>query len=334
MILLTIAAAVVAAQPAKLHTYKDWIVGCDNGHVCQAHAMAPEAGGEDYLAMTIDRGGRSGDGAVLWAPLPYGIATGDRISLKVDGATAITLTVRSEDSISLPLTGGLLAALRNGGHASLFDAGGKKLGEASLAGLAATLRYIDDQQGRVGSVGALIATGAKPDAAIPAPPPYPVIVTPAPSSKPPRTVSIAVATRLIGPDNATCDDTDDKVKPQAYRLDATHSLVLIAYPCSNRPHNYFTGVYVLDETGPARPARFDVPPGLDERLANGAGDLTNGGWDSKTRQLVSYERGLGGCTSESYVWDGSRFRLVEQDETDECRGSVYFIRTWTARASR
>lgn len=337
MILLVLAAAAATVQSGKLNTYKDWIVGCDNTRVCQANALAPEDGGDDnYLMLEIKRGGLPGDAATLSVPLPDGTAIGSHLSLKVDGAAVAAFTTRSKDEASLPLTGRLLAALGNGNKATLSGAGGD-LGEASLAGAAATMRYIDDQQRRVGTVGALKATGARPDASIPAPPPVPVIDTPPPSPRPPRTLSVAEATRLIGPDNATCDYADVKVEPHAYRLDAAHSLVLVEHPCGNGAYNYFTSVYVLDETGPPRDAHFDLPPSMDEPSSDGTGDLTNGDWDPKARQLISYEkgRGLGDCGSaESYVWDGARFRLVEQDQMGECRGSTDFIRTWTARASR
>jgi hypothetical protein len=335
MILLALAAAVAAAQPAELHTYKDWVVGCDNVRVCQANALERDADDDDYLELTIKRGARPGDRATLFVPLADS-DQGERLSLKVDGVDVVTFTARAKVGASLPLTGALLAALRNGAHVMVFDDDGKKLGGTSLAGLAAALRYIDDQQGRVGAVGALRATGARPDAETPAPPAYPVIVMPAPSAKPPRTLSVATATRLIGPDNATCDYANGKVKPRAYRLDAAHSLVLIDIPCGNGAYNYFTSVYVLGETGEARPARFDLPPTMSAPSTDGSGQLTNGDWDPKTRRLGSFEkgRGLGDCgATETYAWDGARFRLVERDEMGECRGSTDFIRTWIARVS-
>ena len=337
MNLLVIAAVAAAAQPWKLHTYKDWIVGCDNVRVCQANALEVPPGGDDFLAITVSRGALPTDRATLSVPLPDGAAIGQRFSLKVDAATVVTFPVRSKDSASLPLSGGLLAALRKGQHATLLDASGKKAGEASLAGLAAAMRYVDDQQGRVGTIGALVATGPKLDATVPAPPASPLIVTPAASSKPPRTVSVTVATRLIGPDNATCDYANAKVEPRAYRLDAAHSLVLIDHPCGNSAYNYFPSVYVLDEAGSARPASFDQPDGMGESFAADTGDLTNGDWDPKTRRLSSYEkgRGFGDCgLNQIYAWDGERFRLLEQAEMGECRGSIHFIRTWTARANR
>jgi hypothetical protein len=147
-------------------------------------------------------------------------------------------------------------------------------------------------------------------------------------------LTVAEATRLIGEDSATCD-YGDKVKPEAYRLDATHSLVLVPHPCGNGAYNYFTSVYIIDEAGKVRPAQFDLSPGMGE-ANDPAPDLTNGDWDPKTRTLDSYEkgRGLGDCGgTEKYVWDGSRFRLIEATMMGECRGSTDFIRVWTARAA-
>jgi invasion protein IalB len=335
MIFSIAAAAAVAPQPANLHTYKDWIVGCDNIRVCQANALEPDGGDDDYLATTISRSPMSGDRAALFVPLPEQTEIGDSFSLKVDGTTVVKFTASAKESMSFPLTGKLLVTLRKGERLMLLDAGGKSVGVVSLAGLAAALRYIDDQQGRVGTVGALEAIGTKADAVVPTPPAAPVIFTPAPSSRPPRTISVAAATQLIDPDNATCDYAHGKVEPRSYRLDAKQSLVLIDIPCGNGAYNFYTGVYVLGETGAARAARFDLAPGMGELSTDGTGELTNGDWDPKTRKLSSYEkgRGLGDCgTTEGFVWDGARFRLVEQNAMGECRGSVDFIRTWIARS--
>jgi len=227
--------------------------------------------------------------------------------------------------------------LLGGQRAVLVDAQGTNAGGASLAGLAAALLYFDDQQHRIGTMGALKAIGQRPDSTIPTPPAAPLIAPPAPSPRPPRGISVGEATRLIGPDAATCEYANGKVSPQAYRLDVGHSLVLVALPCGDGAYNFTTSVYVVGEAGPPRPALFDVAPGMgDEAGKPGTGDLTNGDWDPKSRRLTSYEkaRGIGDCGStESYVWDGTRFRLVEQNEMDECRGSMDYIRTWIARTA-
>ena len=56
-ILLALAAAATAPQPGELKTFRDWIVGCDNGRACQAVALVPESeDGENYLMLVVERG--------------------------------------------------------------------------------------------------------------------------------------------------------------------------------------------------------------------------------------------------------------------------------------
>lgn len=338
MILFALAAALAGPQPQTLHTYKDWVVGCDNVRVCQANALMPEEGADDYLMVTITRSNAPGDHAALSVPLPDKTAAGTRFTLKVDGAQVAAFSAQGQEAATLPLSRTLLTALLAGQRLALFDASGKSIDEASLGGLAAALLYIDAQQQRVGTAGALKATGTKPDSSVPTAPATPLIAAPAPSSKAPRTITAALATKLIGPDDATCEEASSKVEPHAYRLDASHSLILVDHPCGNGAYNYFTSVYVLDESGPPREAQFDLAPGMSENAGKpGSGELTNGDWDAKSRQLTSYEkgRGIGDCgSSEAYAWDGARFRLVEQNVMGECRGSIDYIRVWTAQAGR
>jgi invasion protein IalB len=337
VILLALAAAAAAAadpRPGELKTYKDWIVGCDNLRSCQANVLMPD-GADDFLPLTVARRGGPSDPALLDVPLPDGSTAGTRFTLRVDGKTIAAFASDKDGAAELPLTRPMLAVLLNGTKVDLLDAKGASVNSASLAGFAAALLCIDDKQRRVGTAGALKATGAKPDSAVPQPPSAPLIAVPPASAKPPRKLTVVQATRLIGDDAAVCEYSTHKVEPRSYRLDAGHSLVLIDYPCGNGAYNYFTGVYVLDESGPPRPAKFDLPPGMGEASTDGTGELTNGDWDPKARTLGSYEkgRGLGDCGStESYAWDGRRFRLIEQNVMGECRGSIDYIRVWTAQA--
>ena len=163
------------------------------------------------------------------------------------------------------------------------------------------------------------------------PPPLPVVAVPPTDARPPRTLSVARATQLIGPDNAKCDYATGKVEPEAYRLDARTSLVPVAHPCGNGAYNYYSSAFLIDEIGRVRPAKFDTDkpnPKDGENMG-----LVNSGYNPKTRRLGSFMkgRGLGDCgAGQEFVWDGTRFRLVEQTVMGECRGSVDYIRTWRA----
>src|SRR5262249_33644867 len=64
--------------------------------------------------------------------------------------------------------------------------------------------------------------------------------------------------------------------------------------------------------------------------------LINTDFDPETGHLSSsyMSRGLGDCgESHDYAWDGTRFRLVEGQAMNECRGSYNWIVLWRARTT-
>ena len=65
MIALLAAIAVAAPVQGELKTFKDWIVGCDNGLACQADGVLPE---DDSVPATIAvrRGPEAGAIPEIW----------------------------------------------------------------------------------------------------------------------------------------------------------------------------------------------------------------------------------------------------------------------------
>lgn len=318
-------AAAQAPKPGPLKTFGDWTVGCDNGRACQAVALVPEADDRDhYLLLVIDREAAGPAAAKLTAPLdpkPAG-----RPVLIVDSRIVARLPPAA-DTTTIPLDRTLATALADGGMVALGNGVTPPVASASLKGLAAALLYMDAQQLRLGTVGALRRAGPKPDAGIAAPV-LPVLNRPARGAAPPKTMSVAAATRAIGAEAATCDDAQDSVKPRTFRLDPRHSLVLVDHPCGNGAYNMFTSAYVLDEAGRATEAPFDTEVGMSEKSN---AELVNANWDDKARILSSYTkaRGIGDCgATQEFAWYGTRFRLTKQTEMNECRGSIDYITTW------
>ena len=146
-----------------------------------------------------------------------------------------------------------------------------------------------------------------------------------------RAIGKAQALAAMPNEAKDCETPTVDVKPEAHRLDAKHSLVLVAHPCNNGAYNLFSTALIVDEGGRVAPARFDMDPGMGMEVG---GQVVNGDWDPRTRRLGTFARarGVGDCgTTKSYAWDGAGFRLVEQMEMEECRGSTDFITTWRAR---
>jgi hypothetical protein len=118
---------------------------------------------------------------------------------------------------------------------------------------------------------------------------------------------------------------------ETHKLDASRTLVLLG--CGSGAYNL--SVVPLIAEGSGRDVRINVAPfddqGADKPM------LTNADWDEKSGLLSSYAkgRGIGDCgVAQHYAWDGTRFRLVEQTEMSECRGSIDYITTWRAKVTR
>lgn len=321
MLVLALAAAVVQPQPGELKTFGDWTVGCDNARSCQAVALVPEGEDRDaYLLLVVKRDAGPNARPVLTFTTEKNLP--GSFAMRVDGKPVLRIARAS----LLPVP----PELADGRRATLTDGQGRTLASASLAGLSAAFLYIDERQGRIGTVGALRRKGTKSDSAVPAPPPLPRVVQPRSGPKPPRSLTAAAAVRLIGPENAACEDARGPVRPRVFRLDATHSLALVEHPCGNGAYNIMSSAFVVDEAGRAAPARFDAAPGMDGEPGH---ILVNAAWNAGARRLTDFvkARGLGDCGGRGeYAWDGERFRLVRQEAMGECRGSTDYITTWRA----
>jgi Protein of unknown function (DUF1176) len=149
-----------APVPGKVEAFKDWTVGCDNGLACQAVSLAPEGASEGILSMIVTR--PPGATAPLSIEMSGFTTKAERYRVVVDGRVVTTGTMQV-GSETIAVSGAnamkLARAMARGKAMRVIDGAGTDLGAASLSGVSAALRYIDGQQGRAGSRGAVIATG-------------------------------------------------------------------------------------------------------------------------------------------------------------------------------
>jgi hypothetical protein len=313
---LLLLAGASAPHPSDLKTIRDWVVGCDNGRACAAAGLMPE---DVYDAATagIARGAEANAAADVWVNVPEGVPA----AALVDGRR-FELRAGSDAGYRASDPAGLLAALAAGRAAVVVDSAGKPLGALSTAGIAAALLYMDEKQGRLGNVTALVRKGPAPASAVPPPPALPVVLSAPPSSKPPRRPTAKQIRAARGEDS--CERASDEQPAESYRLDARHSLALVPVHCGSGAYNFLSVPLLLDEAGKVTTLKLEAE----------YDGLYNAEWDPKARRLGSYQkgRGIGDCgTTQTYAWDGAAFRLVEQTEMRECRGSMDYITTWRAR---
>ncbi len=327
-------AAASTPVPGAIKTFSDWTVGCDNGRSCQAVGLMRE---DDVSGptMVIARGPTVDAIPEVRIVIEKSAAS----LLSLDGKLLPTRIENTEDGDTYAKTFVLvdrqdrlafIQSIRNGQQIEVLDRARKQIGTASLRGLTAALIYMDDKQKRTGLRSALGRPGTIPDSDVEAPPALPVIVRPKTPKLAPRRLSAADIARETR--SLECKPGQQSGEDITYaRLDGRTTLALLPFPCGNGAYNYFSYALLIDEKGKVRPATFDLRGPMGDREH----ELVNALWNPAARKLATYSkgRGLGDCgVTQHYVWDGSRFRLIDQAEMQECRGSADFIQTWIAEA--
>lgn len=319
----------------KLQTFRDWTVGCDNGLACQTVALMPDGPDDDRLSLVIVRA--AGASAPLEIEMSGFVSKADRYRVVIDGKVAQTgnMTTGSE---TIKLTGPgalrLARAIAKGKAMRLIDGTGADLGAASLSGASAALRYMDAEQGRAGSKGAVIATGPKmPTARKPA---LPVITAKkiTPTNVLPDTAALVALSESSPCAAERFGSTEDTAFSLGNGTKGAQALVLLN--CGAGAYNFSSGVHIgqRDDQGKWT---FDIAK-FDYGAIGFSDDskipiLINADWDAASQTISSYAkgRGLGDCgSSESWVWDGNGFRLTAATAMGECRGSIDWIPVWRA----
>ena len=317
------AAGAQAPKPGALETYKDWTIGCDNRNRCEAVSLLPEGGEwpDSPIMVGVVRDAGPDGAAEVW--VSRDAKGGGEFSFHVDGRKVASAMSRDGDATLRGPQASALAIAMARGSVLEIKAGNRSLGKPSLAGSGAALRYMDARQGRAGTSTALVATGAMGPIAVRAAPTAPTIRrAPLPGTSAPASLWREELT-AIGKFTGCAEEMKGAEPPQLYRLSKGETLILV--PCGSGAYN-FTSIPVIATGDPGRRAfrlaGFDMKPGWSEEEARPM--LVNAGWTQEKLRLDSFAkgRGLGDCGgSEAYVWDGTRFRLIEATSMGECRGA-------------
>ncbi len=329
LILAMLALAQVAPQQGPMKTFGDWGVACDNVKRCEMTSLMPEGGdwSDNGWQMSVTREAGPTGG---WTVELIGEETRAGLTVHVEGAPAASAAaVWRGDSFSGGEALSLVTALANGKAVIVRDGAGKVLGRVSLAGSSASLRFIDAEQGRAGTVSAAVAKGAKPASAVPAAPALPVVASIRATGTPAALSSAQLDQLWTQSDCAESYETESQPEVGRHALGGGATLVLV--PCGAGAYNFSSVPYVI-KAGKAQIAAFDSQPGW---TGDGPPMLVNAGFDARTGELGSYAkgRGIGDCgSSETYVWEGYWFRLSLSGVMGVCRGSINWLTVWRARA--
>lgn len=326
-VLIALAAALAVAggaHAAGTKQVKDWLGVCANTGACSAFGFSPEEdenGG--YLIIQRD-GGPSAPPHISIVFDPGDKQPTADWTLKLDGhpiAGAGPAHAEGSDAgARAELTGhaasAVIGALRNGQSLQVL-AGGKQQVAISLAGSAAILLWVDDQQGRLETVTALARPGPKPASSVPPPTPVPLIRAAAPVD---QTGVLEHAPKGMTKGIEDCD-LDPSITPDDTIARLAPGVMLWGPQCGMGAYNEVSVFFIGDEHGRnLKRVKFPEPPGADQ-----ASDdlLINVSFDPKSQTLASFSkgRGIGDCGQVTdWAWSGKAFVVISEDTMPACRG--------------
>jgi hypothetical protein len=323
------ALAYAPASHADSKEFRDWFAVCDNVRTCSAYGVAPDIGGA-YFRFERD----GAPDATL--KIVIGVDLGDGVTAKLafddaslPGLPADPVVGKKGDDDDIAriefseprVVETLVASLRKAAKLKITridppnakDKSDPAETEVSLAGAAAAMLWMDEQQKRIGTVTALVGRGDKSASAVPAPPALPIVIaakrptTPAPKKAPADVIAKA---------RAVCEEKVDM--EDATRLSAND--VMYWFHCKEQSgaYNYMYALILGSPGKPPKEVEFSAPRGLVNVEAN-----INPGFDQETGVLSFFNkgRGIGDCGQASdWVWDGRAFRLLSYRSMGDCKG--------------
>lgn len=307
--------------------YKDWHIVCDNTLTCRAVGFDhQDPASEDYSSISILLVRKAGANQSL---IGY-VRTNDEeieqlsdtpITVKVNNQALGTVKTDDEPYELRPKQiSSIISALKSNDKTVSFQQNNKTW-RLSNAGFNAVMLKMDEVQGRIGTIGAIIKTGNKDESRV-----YPSI--PAPIIKKAAVISPEHSQKLTldevirrFPDfethyknEADCHfdlshsaEESDTPTFQLFALDKDNDL--LAASC-------WFGAYNFGE------AYWVIPKGTSANK-NEIKFVTRSGTEYTDGEIseIHKSRGVGDCSSRTYwTWNGQQFLLSSDITTGSCRG--------------
>ena len=286
--------------------HKDWGLQCDNTRTCRAVGYQAESGDSEPVSIRLTREAGPNTPVLIDLQVSTEKTSPSALQLKVG---KLLLTGLTGDIARVPASQvpGLLQELLKNQDATVTA--GADQWVLSLAGASAVLLKMDEAQGRVGTPGALVRRGNRPEASVLGPVPAPRINVARLVHE--RKGDAALARPLqdavdLKDVTEQCNgDTAQRSDVQVRRL--TDNKMLLSMPCAMGAYN-FGGLHWIANDRP--------PYALQAIDADGEFDAATGSIRSSMKG-----RGIGDCWSfQEWHFDGRDFVVTGQSGDDMCRG--------------
>lgn len=297
-----------AGKEPVAFSHNDWELACDNTLTCRAAGYQADSGGSEPVSMLVTR--KAGPGTPIDIQLQIGDADGVKGTLrfKVGKATVSGLeagTASFDDS----QVRSVLPELLKGDEAQVTAGGGKKW-VLSLSGLNAVLLKMDEAQGRVGTPGALVRKGSRPESSALQPVPMPVVNVPRPPKARPGDAALAarIFPSLDLKDALEQCNNQDQVNAKSVEVHRLNDRkVLLALGCGVGAYNYTTLLWIAGDKPPYAPVSLEASGEFDEKDASVTSSMKG--------------RGIGDCWSaETWNFNGKDFVRTGATGDGMCRG--------------
>ncbi len=303
--------------PKLSFQHHDWELACDNTRTCRAAGYHAEQGRNRPLSVLLER--RAGPGQAFDVKLRLGDADDGidlpaTLAMQVDGRALGAVALKGEESIgslSASQAQALLRAVAGAGKVS-WRAGGRTW-SLSGKGASAVLLKMDEFQGRLGTPGAVMRKGSRPEQEVLPPLPAPVVTAaPVPAGELPPLAEeeerILLATLRKTAGNEDCGDLEAIATGESKFAYAplTSTTMLVSARCWRGAYNEGYGYWVANRKPPFAPALV-TQSGTD--------------YDKGVIGASHKGRGIGDCWGhDEWVWDGRRFVHTASSTTGMCRG--------------
>jgi hypothetical protein len=303
-------------------SHEDWQLACDNTGTCRAAGYSADDGSEHAVSILLTRAagarqavsatvqiGKYGDNAAVDA-LPAKFSLALRINGQAYGALAF-----DKDSLQTDLSpqqvNALLAALPRRAVIEMRRGADKWL--LSDKGAAAVLLKMDEYQGRLGTVGALVRKGDAPESGVPPAAAAPrFVAAPPPKAQPgdaqfaSRNQKALMQALRAATSREDCEDLfDDSETLPLTAVRLAPSKMLVSVRCWLAAYNEGNGYWIVNDRPPFQPIL-----------------VTTSGSDADGATITEGQkgRGLGDCWSSlTRGWNGKSFEVVAESSTGMCR---------------
>lgn len=297
-------------------SHKDWELACDNTRTCGAAGY--HADDDDRNAtILLTRVAGPNQPVTVQLQLAYDDQhpTPTELTMTIDGHPHGTVRIKPDSNIgnlSAAQVQALLPALLKNGRVAWSAKG--TTWTISTAGANAVLLKMDEFQGRLGTPGALVRKGSKPETSVlPRVPPPEINAAAVIHDSKPVALTTAQTSELMAALRKTVKDGScelvDMKSDAATTLEVrqlTNDKLLVSHPCWNAAYNSGDGYWVVNRQSPYS-AVLVTTSGTD--------------YDDGIISSMQKGRGFGDCiATATWTWDGKSFTQTSATTTGMCRG--------------